>query len=299
MNLNGVITALITPFSDGKLDEEGLVHNIRYQIRHGIDGLLVLGSTGEAPTLSAIEQHRIISLAVKEADGNIPIWVGTGSYCTRSTIEKTKIAQDLGADLAMIVTPYYNKPTQEGLFRHFEAIAASVQIPIMIYNIPGRCAANIETATLTKIAELPGIVGVKEASGNLNQVSDVIHAIALKKKNFTVLAGDDGLALPMIAVGAKGIVSVASNLIPHEILLLVRAALEERFNEAREIHHRLLPLFKALFLESNPIPIKAAMHLNNMPAGLCRLPLSPLLPDNLRTIEYLLEQMNLLTNSVI
>ena len=293
MKLSGTITALITPFRNQELDEAGFVHNIQMQISQGIDGILLLGSTGEVPTLSPSEQKRMISLAVKEAKGKAPIWVGTGTYCTKKTIENTRLAKDLGADVALIVTPYYNKPTQEGIFRHFEAVTAQAEMPIVIYNIPGRCGTNIEPATMARLAELPHIRGVKESSGNINQTSDFLHAILKKHPEFVLFSGDDIMTLPMLSLGAAGVVSVASNLVPDRVMALVKAALAGQYAHAKELHYALMPLFKAIFMETNPIPIKTAMQLCGMPSGECRLPLSQMGPDNLNTLRRLLVGMGL------
>lgn len=294
MKLSGTITAMITPFVDGKLDEAGFASNVDHQLTNGINGILPLGSTGESATLTPAEQDRVIQIAVAKAKGKVPIWVGTGSNCTWQTIEKTQHAADLGADIALIVTPYYNRPTQEGLFRHFEAIAKEVKIPIFIYNVPGRCGTNIETATLQRIAELPNIVGVKEASGNLYQIGDVLHEIARKKEGFSVLSGDDALTLPMMVLGATGVISVVSNLVPASVVAQVNAAMQGNWQEAKEMHHRLLPLYRAAFLESNPIPIKAAMQLCGMPSGEGRLPLCRMKEENLHILRQVLRQMHLI-----
>lgn len=294
MKLQGTITALVTPFKGQELDEEGLASNIRYQISSGVSGILALGSTGEVSTLSANEQERVIKIAVHEAKGKVPVWVGTGSYCTKTTIEKTQKAHALGADVALIVTPYYNKPTQEGLYRHYEAISKAVQIPTMLYNIPGRCGTNIEVETLLKIAQLPNIIGVKESSGSIQQAGEFIHSISLKYPHFHVFSGDDAFTLPMMSLGAVGIISVVSNLIPAPIVKLVNAALKGDFLTAREIHHRLLPLYNAAFVETNPVPIKTAMSLCGMPAGECRLPLYALSSKSLTLLKQRLHEMELM-----
>ncbi len=294
MKLSGTITALVTPFIDQKLDEKGLAHHIDWQITQGIDGLLLLGSTGESSTLSEEEQQRMIHLAVHQACGKVPVWVGTGSYCTRQALEKTKRAKELGATIALIVTPYYNKPTQEGIYRHFATIASQVDIPIVVYNVPSRCGTNIETATLLRLVELPNIVGVKEASGNILQAGDILHAIRLKRPDFAVFSGDDALTLPMMALGAVGIISVVSNLVPKEVVALVQAASQGRFDLARKIHDQLLPLYKMAFIETNPIPIKTALHLCGMPSGECRLPLCPMSQENTNALRQLLIRMQLL-----
>ncbi len=284
MTLQGTITALVTPFRNLELDEEGLAANIHDQMTAGIDGIVVLGTTGEAPTLSAIERERVITIAVREAGGRIPVIVGTGSNCTRHTIEMTKTAQDLGADIALVVTPYYNKPTQAGIYAHFAAIASETDIPIILYNIPGRTAVPIETQTLLRLAGLPSIIGVKDSTANLAQVSDIFAMVVSKYPHFRVWSGDDAYALPMIALGASGVVSVVSNLVPAEVAAFIDAALQGDFVLARRLHYRLLPLFIAAFVETNPVPIKAAMELCGLPAGGCRQPLHPLSTENLNTL---------------
>lgn len=294
MNLKGVVTALVTPFINQEIDEEGLTYNIGYQIENGIDGILPLGSTGESSTLSSEEKNRVISIAVKAAKGKVPVWVGTGSYCTRQTIEQTKRAKDLGADVALIVTPYYNKPTQEGIYRHFEAITKNTKIPIVIYNNPGRCGINIDTPALMRLAGLPNIIGVKESSGNINQTGEFLHQVAEKYPHFLIFSGDDVMTLPMMALGAVGVISVASNLIPAQVIAQVRAFSQGRFDLAREIHYQLLPLYKSIFMETNPIPIKTAMNLCEMPSGECRLPLYQMAPENLANLRRLLLQMQLM-----
>jgi 4-hydroxy-tetrahydrodipicolinate synthase len=294
MKLSGTITAMITPFRNQQLDDEGWAHNIRYQIAQGVNGILLFGSTGESPTLAPAEQRRMLSIAAGEAKGKVQIWAGTGTYCTRQTIENTKQAHDLGADVALIVVPYYNKPTQEGIFRHFEVIAQKAELPIVIYNNPGRCGTNIEPATLMRLAELPNIAGIKESTGNINQTGDYLHAVLKKHPKFVLLSGDDIMTLPMIVLGASGVVSVASNLIPAQVVAFVKAALERRFEHAKELHYQLLPLFKSIFMESNPIPIKTAMQLCGMPAGECRLPLCQMAPENINILRQLLMRMQLL-----
>jgi 4-hydroxy-tetrahydrodipicolinate synthase len=293
VKLSGTITALITPFKHQELDEEGLAYNIHHQLSQGIEGILLFGSTGEAPTLSPEEQKRMLSIAVREAKGKVPVWAGTGTYCTKQTIEKTRQAQELGADVALVVVPYYNKPTQEGLFRHFEALSACVQLPIIIYNIPGRCGTNIEPSTLMRLAALPHVVGIKDSSGNINQAGDYLHAVRQKRPDFALFSGDDIMTLPMLSLGASGVVSVASNLVPERVKALVDAAIRGQFQRAKELHYGLISLFKAIFMETNPIPIKAAMQICGMPSGGCRLPLSEMAPENLNTLRQLLEDMQL------
>lgn len=292
--LKGVITALITPFANQKIDEEGLAQNIQFQIKNGVSGILPLGTTGEAPTLTADEHERIIKISIREAKGKVPVWVGTGSYSTQQTIEKTNKAKELGADVALIVSPYYNKPTQEGIFRHFEAISQQVDIPIVVYNVAGRTASNVETATLKRIAQLPHIIGVKEASGSICQVGDVMYQIAQANSQFSILSGDDEFTFPMMALGATGVISVVSNLLPGPVVSMVNALLKGDYTLARQIHFELLPLFKGAFLETNPIPIKTAMNMCGLPAGSCRLPLYQMMPENQEKLRCILASMNLL-----
>lgn len=294
MELKGTITALITPFRGDLLDEEGLEQNIAFQLESGVDGILPLGTTGESPTLSVIEKERVIQISVKLAKGRVLVWVGTGSNSTEETIAKTRHAEELGADVALIVTPYYNKPTQEGIYRHFEAVSKATSLPIVVYNIEGRCGRNIETSTLKRLAELPGIVGVKEASGNMLQISEVIHEIGQAREGFSVLSGDDALTLPVMALGGSGVVSVVANLVPKEMVALTRAMIEGRYEEAKTLHHSLFPLFRAAFLEVNPVPIKEAMALCGMPSGKTRLPLCEMLPENHQLLKETLKSIGLL-----
>ncbi len=293
MNHHGTITALITPFKNDSLDVEGLQQNIAFQLENGVSGILPLGTTGESPTLLPEERERVIEIAVECAKGKVPVWVGTGSYSTAETVIKTNRAHELGADVALIVTPYYNKPSQEGIFRHFEAVCRATSLPIVVYNIEGRCGRNIETHTLKRLAEFPQIVGVKEASGNLLQMSEVIREISNERPGFSVLSGDDALTLPLMALGGHGAVSVVSNLIPKEMVNLTTALLEGRFEDARELHHHLFPLFRALFLEVNPVPIKEAMSLCGMAAGGPRLPLCEMLSHNKESLKEVLKQLEL------
>lgn len=288
-SIKGLHTALITPFtSNDQLDEDGLRQNIKFQLRAGIDGLVLLGTTGETPTLTSNEKERILKIVSEENHLKVPITVGTGSYSTVQTIENCLLAEDLGADFAMIVTPYYNKPTQEGIYQHFKKIAEATTLPIIVYNISGRTGQNIQTDTLRRLADLPLIVGVKEASGSITQMTDVISMIMNDRKDFSVLSGDDVLTLPLIALGGHGVISVVSNLIPSKVKSLVDAALSGNFEMARKLHYELLPLFKGAFIETNPIPIKKAMDLQGMAAGKCRLPLCDLTKENESRLKNIL-----------
>lgn len=293
MCLKGTFTALITPFVDDHIDEKGLVRNIHHQLSGGITGIVFLGTTGETATLTDEEQKKIIEIGVHETKGKTTVIVGTGSNSTRTTIERTKRAKEMGAEMALIVTPYYNKPTQEGIYRHFEAISSQVDIPVLVYNIQGRTGVNIETPTLLRIAGLPNVIGVKEASGNINQVADVLLTVRKKYPSFTVLSGDDGLTLPMMSLGANGVISVVSNLVPDRVSSLVNAALKGDFQTARMVHEELSPLFKAAFIEVNPTPIKHAMNLCGLAAGHCRLPLCEMKRENQEILATKLREMGL------
>ena len=288
MKLTGTITAMITPFCGNKLDHNGLCANIDFQLKNGVDGILVLGTTGESPTLSSDEQEQVITIAVEKAKGKVPVLVGTGSNSTQEAIKKTQRAKDLGADIALIVAPYYNKP-----------IANSVDIPIIIYNIPGRCAVNIETPTLLRLASFPNIIGIKECSGNLVQMSEILHLVTRKHPQFLVYAGDDIMTLPMIALGASGIISVVSNLIPDQIVSLVNASLKGQFDLSREIHQRLIPLFKILFIETNPSPIKTAMEFCGFASGGLRLPLCSMSVENTQLLHQVLKEFQLIKGQEI
>lgn len=292
-NLKGAFTAMVTPMIDDRLDEQGLAANIQRQIEAKIEGIVLLGSTGEDATLTDEEQRRVIEIGVREAKGKTLIIAGTGSNSTRKAIEKTKLAKKWGADLAMVVTPYYNKPTQEGIYRHFEAIAIEGGLPLIVYNIQGRTGVNIETSTLLRIAGIPNVVGAKEASGSVSQAGDVVMKVRGRYPQFSVLCGDDALTLPMMAVGAQGIISVVSNLVPERVAALANAALEERFFEALAIHQELMPLFNGAFLETNPMPIKQAMEFCGLPAGKCRLPLCEMRAENQEKLRNILLGMGL------
>ncbi len=295
MKYTGTITALVTPFLEGRLDEEGLKHLVGRQVAAGVQGVLVLGTTGEAPTLSSEEQMRVISFARKECKEECLLWVGTGSYSTSESIAKIQKAERLGADVALVVTPYYNKPSQEGLYLHFKAVAESSRLPIVIYNIEGRCARNIETKTLLRLAQIPNIVGVKEASGNVNQMADVVAALQSERPEFAVLSGDDGLTLPLLALGGRGVVSVVSNLVPEMVCALVEAGLDGRFAEARAIHSQLLPLFRAAFIDVNPVPVKEALKMMGLPSGGVRLPLCEMASAGKEILKSVLEAMELMS----
>jgi 4-hydroxy-tetrahydrodipicolinate synthase len=292
MSLKTLYTALITPFTEkDQLDEESLRRHLQFQLAQGIEGIVLLGTTGETPTLSEEEKERIIKIGVEELKGNAHLLIGTGSYSTRRTIEQTAQAKEWGADGALIVAPYYNKPTQEGLFLHYKMISDQVNFPICVYNISGRAGVNIHTETLKRIAPLRNIVGVKEASGQISQMADLIESILPEHPDFKVLSGDDSLTLPLMALGGHGLISVTSNLLPATVKKLLDLTLNNDFTNARDLHYQLSPLFKALFTETNPIPIKAAMNILGKYVGDCRPPLCSLSPLNREKLEQLLKQL--------
>lgn len=268
----GLSIAMITPFKNDKVDYETLERNTEFLIRSGVACLVPVGTTGESPTLSHEEHEMVITTVVRAAAGRCKVMPGTGSNCTNEALRLTRWAQSTGADAALVVAPYYNKPTQEGFYQHFKTIAESVDIPICIYNIPGRAAKNIEPETIVRLAELPNIKMVKEATGSMDQASRI-----LAKTDLTVLSGDDSMTLPHMAVGAKGIISVVGNFVPQDMVTLCNAMLAGDLETARKLHFKTFPLCRdMLSLATNPIPVKAAMKLLGMDTGELRLPLTPL-----------------------
>jgi 4-hydroxy-tetrahydrodipicolinate synthase len=269
--LSGVLTALVTPFRGGEVDEAAFRDLVRAQVRGGVAGVVVCGSTGEAATLNREERHRLVAVTLETCQGSrTQVWVGTGTNDTRTSVELTREAEAQGAHGAMVVAPYYNKPTQEGLFQHFARVADSTRLPLIAYNVPGRTAVHIAPDTVARLHGLGRYVALKEASGSLDQVSDV-----RARCEMTVLSGDDSLTLPMLALGARGVISVVSNLLPAETVHLVDDFLAGDLDGARRWHFRLLPFFRAAFLETNPAPIKMLLHLEGRMAPETRLPLVP------------------------
>ena len=292
MKLEGVFTALVTPFNeDGTVDEKSLRELVDFQIARGISGLVPVGTTGESPTLDHKEHGKVIETVIDQAKKRVPVIAGTGSNSTQEAIRLTKHAKEAGADYSLQVAPYYNKPSQEGFYRHFMAVADAVDMPIVVYNIPGRSGKNIENSTMLRLAEHPNIVAVKEASGDLGQVMDLCLN---KPDDFTILSGDDNLGLPIIACGGRGIVSVASNIIPEEMEELVRTANAGNFERAREIHYSYLPFFKAMFMDTNPIPVKYGCVLKGMMKEVYRLPLCELSEDNKKKLEDIMKSTGIL-----
>ncbi len=287
----GVTTAMITPFnSDGSVDYEGLRRNTCFQIEHGVRGLLPLGTTGEAPTLSGEEKEGVVRAVIETArrqSSEVKVMVGVGTYSTSTTIQNARQAQAWGADALLVVTPYYNKPTQEGIVAHFHAICEAADLPVVVYNIKGRTGVNIETPTLARIAENKNIIGVKEASGDIIQMMDVLRDI----QEIAVYSGDDGITFPLLSLGGQGVISVISNLLPTEMVEMVSRALEGQWDRARKIHFHLQPLFKAAFVETNPAPIKYAMAKRGLAAGPLRLPLVEISPSGQAKVNAVLDTL--------
>ena len=288
----GSFVAMVTPFRSGKVDEAKLKELVEFHITHGTDGLIPCGTTGESPSLSHDEHRRVVELVIEASRGRIRVVAGTGSNSTAEAIDMTKHAERAGATGALVVNPYYNKPTQEGLYRHFRAVAESVAIPILLYNIQSRTAINVETDTLARLVrDAKNIVGVKEASGSLDQMSQVIAACG---PDFSVLSGDDNITLPLLVIGGSGVVSVIANIVPRETADLVHAALEGDWKRARDLHYRLFPLARAAFLETNPIPIKEAMALAGMLEPEFRLPMCRMSDTNREKLRAILKPYGLI-----
>lgn len=287
----GCGTALVTPFRrDLSLDEDALRKLVRRQVEAGINFLVPCGTTGESPTLSSVEQKRVVEITLEEARGRVPVIAGAGGNNTEHVIDMAREFESMGAKGILSVSPYYNKPTQEGLYQHFRAIAAAVRIPVILYNIPGRTGVNIEPATIKRLAEIDNIVAVKEASGNIGQMAVILDIVP---ESFSVLSGDDGITLPLMALGGRGLISVVSNEIPAEMTRMVQLALANDFAAAREIHRRYFRLMEANFVETNPGPVKAAMALMGLLEPVFRLPLVSPKPENLTKIRGALEAVGL------
>ena len=287
---HGAIVATVTPFRSGNLDKNALKKLVTFQIESGTDGIVPCGTTGESATLSFEEHERVIDIVLESADGRVPVIAGTGSNNTKEAVALTRYAKKAGASGALVITPYYNKPTQDGLLRHFRAVAESADIPIILYNVPGRTGVNMAAQTVARLAEIPNIVGVKEASGNLNQVCDIIR---MTPKKFCVLSGDDALFFPMMALGAKGVISVTSNVAPRLMAELYDTYVIGEISRARDIHYHLWPLFQALFLETNPIPAKTALAMMKKIREEFRLPLSPMADASRKALAKTLSDMKL------
>ncbi len=287
----GAMVAIITPFKNGQVDEAAFRNLIDFQIENGTHGIVPCGTTGESATLSFKEHERVIEIAIEQANKRVPVIAGTGSNNTEEAIVLTRHAKKSGADAVLMITPYYNKPTQEGLFRHFEAVAKAVDIPIILYNIPGRSAVNMEPDTIARLSKIDNIVGVKEASGSMKQITDII---ARCDSDFAVVSGEDFLTFPLMCVGGKGVISVVSNVAPRDMANLCNLYFEGKFAEAQKLYYRLLPLCHALFYETNPAPTKTALAMmKKIASDELRLPLVPMSETNRERLRKVLEDYGL------
>jgi 4-hydroxy-tetrahydrodipicolinate synthase len=286
---SGAFTALVTPFRNGEVDVEALEGMVEFQIQNGIHGLVPCGTTGETPAMSEEEDRLVIDAVVRFANGRVPVIAGTGSNSTDMAIKYTRMAEEVGADGSLQVAPYYNKPTQEGLYRHFAAVAENTDLPIILYNIPGRTSVTVDAETTARLAEIPNIVGTKEATLSMNMAMDVM---SLCGEDFDVLSGDDPVTLPLMSLGGRGVISVASNVAPAAVSDMVNALLTGDWERGRELHYELLPLFRALFVETNPIPVKTAASILGLCSDEMRLPMIPLQGENLDTLRRVMEECN-------
>ena len=293
MEFKGSMVAIVTPFRGGRLDEEAFRNLIEWHIESGTDVIVPCGTTGESATLSHEEHDRVIEMTVEEVNGRVPVLAGTGSNSTAEAIRLTKHAKEAGADGALLITPYYNKPTQQGLYEHYEAIAKAVEFPMVLYNVPGRTGLNMLPETVARLSKIDVIVGVKEATGSLRQASEII---ALCDESFGVISGDDFINFPILAVGGKGMISVTANVVPGDMAALYHAWEAGEVDRARELHYKTLPLHAAMFYETNPIPVKTALHKLGKIALEFRLPLCPLSEANDRRLEAVMKDYGLLEN---
>lgn len=288
----GSMVAMVTPFRDGGVDEAKIRELVEFHVKNGTDAIIPCGTTGESPTLSHAEHKRVVEVTIEAAAGRVPVVAGTGSNSTAEAIELTRHAKEAGANGVLMVCPYYNKPTQRGLIAHYTAVAKAVDIPIILYNVPGRTGVNMLPETVATLAEVPNIVAIKEASGSIEQMTEVI---SLCGDRMTVVSGDDTLTLPLMAVGGMGVISVIANILPKETAEMTRAALNGDWKRAKEIHLRIFPLCKAMFYETNPIPVKTAMQLLGRLNGELRLPLAPMADANRDRLAKALKAYGLLS----
>jgi len=287
----GAFTALVTPFSGGQIDVQALRDHVDFQIEKGIDGLVPCGTTGEASTLSHDEHIEVVRITVEQTAGRVPVIAGSGSNSTAEALELTRRVKEVGADACLMITPYYNKPTQEGLFQHFSTVADKVDIPIVLYNVPGRTGINMLPETVARLASIPNIIGLKDATADLKQAS---YTRQLTPEDFVILSGEDALVYPLMAVGGSGVICVTSNILPGEMAQLCRRFLTGDFSGAAELHHRLLPMCDALFVETNPIPVKAALSMMGHIENELRLPLVPVSEKGAEKVRAALRQFGLI-----
>ena len=288
---SGCLVAMITPFRDGEVDEAGLRNLVRFHLKNGTNGLVPCGTTGESVTMTEEEQLRVIEIVVDEVNGRIPVVAGTGTNSTAKTIKLTKEAKQIGADAALVVVPYYNKPTQEGMYLHFEEIARKADLPLILYNIPGRTGVNMLPETVARLAKIPTIVGIKESTGSMDQASQIVNSC---RPDFALLSGDDSLTLPLLSLGGVGVISVIGNVVPSAMVELVRSFREGNLARAREIHYQLFDLCRTMFIETNPIPVKTAAAILGLCGDEMRLPMCPMSDGNRRKLEEAIRACSLL-----
>lgn len=288
---SGSFVAVVTPFKNNRVDVEKLKELVEFHIKKGTSGIVPCGTTGESPTLSHEEHRLVIETVVKAVNGRIKVIAGTGSNNTNEAIELTRFAKEVGADGCLVITPYYNKPTQNGLYLHFKKIAETVDIPIIMYNVPGRTGTNMISSTAAKLSKIKNIIGLKEASGNITQISQIVRECV---EEFDVLSGDDAMTFPILAVGGKGVISVAANIVPAAVAELVEAFNKGDINKSRKMHLKMLPLFEAMFYETNPIPVKTSMNLMGMISDDIRLPLCKMSEENLKKLKTTLKEYKLI-----
>ena len=297
MNFEGTYVAMVTPFTEDKqIDEEGFRHNINYLIDMGVTGLVGAGTTGESATISHEEHQKVIEILVDEVDGRVETIAGTGSNATSEAVSLTKFAYDAGADAALLITPYYNKPQQHAMVDHYTTVANSADIPIILYNVPSRTGVNMDVETIVELAKVDGIDAVKEASGSVDKVSDIYRALQHEgiEDEFNILSGEDSLTLPLMAVGATGVISASANIDARRMVLMVDSILNDDYTRAMELHYEMVELIRALFIESNPVPVKTAMNLMGLPSGPLRQPLCEMKEENLEILKKALKDSQLI-----
>ena len=297
MRFEGTYVAMVTPFTkDEEIDEEGFRHNINYLIDQGVNGLVGAGTTGESATITHDEHRKVIEILVDEVDGRVETIAGTGSNATSEALSLTEFAADAGADAALLITPYYNKPQQHALVDHYATVAGKCDIPIIAYNVPSRTGSNIEVDTAVELAKIDGVDAIKEASGSVDKVSDIYRALSLEglEDDFNILSGEDSLTLPIMAVGGTGVISASANIDGKRMHLMVDSILNDDYTRAMELHYEMLDLIRALFIESNPVPVKTAMNLMGLPSGPLRKPLCEMKEENLEVLKKALKDSNLI-----
>lgn len=297
MNFEGTYVAMVTPFTkDEEIDEEGFRSNINFLIDNGVNGLLAAGTTGESATLSHDEHKKVIEILIDEVDGRVETLAGAGSNSTKEAIDLVKFSEDAGADAALVITPYYNKPQQHGLIDHYRVISDASDIPIIAYNVPSRTGVNLDVDTIVELAKIDSVDAIKEASGSIDKISEIYKALSLEglEEDFNILSGEDGLTLPIMALGGTGVISASANVDPRRMVLMVDSMLNEDYQRAQELHYEMINLIKALFVESNPVPAKTAMRIMRLPSGPLRQPLAEMKEDNVEILKKALKDSNLI-----